>query len=125
MTDDSRRVEGVDFSEIDPLIDDVSYPITADELVDRFGDVELDRTNADSIAVAELFEYMGEDRFDSKNGVRQMLLSQMPQDSEGRTNYSDRGGSHPVETEAAEEAAEQTAADLEQGESTNRDRTQQ
>lgn len=125
MTDDSQRVEGVDFSEIDPLLDDVSYPTTADELVDRFGDVELERTNADSIEVAELFEYMGDTRFDSKKGVRQMLLSQMPQDSEGRTNYSDRGGSHPVETEAAEEASDQTAADLEEGEATNRDRTEQ
>ncbi|WP_262177937.1 DUF5789 family protein [Haloarcula laminariae] len=119
------HVEGVDFTRINPVLDDFSYPITADELVDRYGDRELERTNTDPISVAALFEPMGETTFDSPDAVRQMLLSQMPRDSEGRANYSDRGGSHPVETEAAEEAAEQTATDLEEGEATNHDRTEQ
>jgi hypothetical protein len=125
MADDPERVEGVEFTSINPVLEDISYPITADEFVEQFGDHELERTNADPIQVSELFEYMGEDTFDSKQGIRQMLLSQMPRDSEGRTNYSDRGGANPVETEAAEAAAEQTTADIEDGEMTNRDRTQQ
>jgi len=112
--DDPDHVEGVDFTAINPVLDDISYPITTAELVDQYGDCELERTNAEPITVAELFDYI-DDTFDSDEAVRQMVLSQMPRDSEGRTNYSDRGGSTPVETAAAEEAAEQTAADLEQG----------
>ncbi|MDS0258888.1 hypothetical protein NDI56_05720 [Haloarcula sp. S1CR25-12] len=119
--DDPDHVEGVDFTSINPLLDDVSYPITTDELVDEYGDRELERTNAPPISVEELFGYI-DDTFESDEAVRQMLLSQMPRGSEGRANYSDRGGSHPVETEAAEDAAEQTAADLEQGPATNDDR---
>lgn len=120
--DDPTHVEGVDFTAINPVLDDIDYPITAEEFVDRHGDRTVGRTNADPVAVGELFEYMGEDTFESKGDVRQMLLSQMPRNSEGRPNYSDRGGSTPVETEAAEDAAEQTTADLEDGPSTNEDR---
>ena len=116
--DDPRHVEGVDFTGINPVLEDISYPITAGELVDQHGDREVERTNADPISVRELFGYI-DDTFDSRESVREMILSQMPRDSEGRTNYSDRGGATPVETEAAEAATEQTTADLEQGSATD------
>ena len=119
--DDPDHVEGVDFTSINPVLEDISYPITTDELVDRHGDRELERTNADPVTVEELFGEI-DDTFDSDEAVRQMVLAQMPRGSEGRTNYSDRGGSLPVETETAEDATEQTAADLEDGPSTNEDR---
>jgi len=112
--DDPDHVEGVDFTSINPVLGDVSYPITTEELIDRHGDREIHRTNAEPITVAELFSYI-DDTFESESAVRQMILSQMPRDSEGRTNYSDRGGATPVETEAAEAATEQTTADLEGG----------
>jgi len=112
--DDPDHVEGVDFTSINPVLEDISYPITTAELVDRHGDREVERTNAEPIAIEELLGYI-DDTFDTGESVRQMILSQMPRDSEGRTNYSDRGGATPVETEAAEAATEQTTADLEQG----------
>jgi len=120
--DDPDHVEGVDFTSINPVLDDISYPITTEELVDQHGGRELQRTNADPVTVEELFGYI-DDTFDSGESVRQMLLSQMPRNSEGRPNYSDRGGATPVETEAAEAAAEQTTADLQPGESTGLDTT--
>ena len=119
--DSPDHVEGVDFTEINPVLDDLSYPITTEELVDRHGDRTLERTNADPVSVAELFGYI-DDTFESDEAVRQMALSQMPRDSEGRTNYSDRGGATPVETEAAEAATDQTTADLEEGAANNEDR---
>lgn len=125
MSNDSTdRIEGVDFTEINPVLDDLSYPITSEELLEQYGESEVERTNAEPISLEELFQYMGEDVFDSKRQLRQMILGQMPRGSEGRTNYSDRGGSHPVETKEAEEASRQTSADLEPGEATDRDQTQ-
>ena len=123
--DDPDRVQGVDFSTLDPSLDELSYPISADELVDRYGDQELERTNADPISLEELFDYMGDDTFESEEQLRQMILGQMPRDSEGRTNYSDRGGSHPEATEEAEDAAESTSADYQEGTSTDPDTKQQ
>lgn|GEM_PF-1291176 len=120
-SEDSDRVEGVDFATIDEVLDDVSFPITADELIDQHGDVEIERTNADPITLAELFDFMGDDTFESADGVRQMVMSQMPRESVGPSNYSDRGGATPTETEAAEAAEEQSSSDLQDGSATDRD----
>jgi hypothetical protein len=117
--DDTEETEGVDFAELGPVLDTVEFPITADELVERHGDVELERTNAEPITLKELFDFMGDDTFESADGVRQMVMSQMPRDSVGRSNYSDRGGSTPETTDAAE-AQGDTSADQEDGESTDR-----
>lgn len=119
--DDTDREEGVDFGEVNPTLEDLSYPITTDELVDQHGDLELGRTNADPITIRELFEFMGEDTFESREEVRQMIMSQMPRESVGRRNYSDRGGTSPAETEAAAEAENATAADVEGGPASDRD----
>jgi hypothetical protein len=122
--EDQAREEGVNFSSIEDVFEEISYPITADAIVDRWGDREIQRTNADPIAIEELFGPMGETKFESEDDLRTMLLGQMPEDSAGRSNYSDRGGSLPTETEAAEDATEQTSADLEEGEATARDSTE-
>lgn len=121
VPDESERVEGVEFAEIGPILEDVSYPVTADELVDRHGDTEIERTNADPITLAELFDFMGDDTFESADEVRQMIMSQMPRESVGRSNYSDRGGATPRETEAAKEAEDQSSDDLQDGSATDRD----
>lgn len=121
VPDDSETGEGVSFEELGPVLDDVEFPITADELVERHGDVELDRTNAEPITLEELFDFMGDDTFESEDGVRQMVMAQMPRDSVGRSGYSDRGGSTPEETDEAEEAEQDTSADHEHGVSTDRE----
>lgn len=122
--EDREAMEGVELGTLDNVLDSIEYPITADEIVERWGDEEVDRTNAEPISLRELFEPMGETEFTSEKDLQEMLLGQMPRDSEGRTNYSDRGGSLPEETEAAEEASEQTAGDLEEGSATDPDETE-
>lgn len=123
--DDPDHVEGVDFSDINPVLDDLEYPVTAEKLVEQYGDRELGRTNADPITIEELFDYMGDNTFESEDDLRTMILGQMPKDSEGRQNYSDRGGSNPVQSEAAEEAEEENAADIEEGTATDPETKQQ
>lgn len=119
------RVEGVDFSNVNPILDQISFPITADELIERYGDRELQRTNADPISLRELFDYMGDDSFESEDQLRQMIIGQMPRDSAGRTNYSDRGGAHPTATDDAEDTGDQQSGDVEEGKSTDPDTKQQ
>ena len=123
--DDPDRVQGVDFEGIEPVFDELSYPITADELVERYGDRKIERTNAEPISIEELFDYMGDDTFESEEQLRQMILGQMPRDSVGRTNYTDRGGATPEATEEAEDADESTSADFQEGEATDPDTMQQ
>lgn len=103
------RIQGVDMDDLDAVLEDITYPITVNELVDQHGDREIDRTNADPITVRALFEQMGDDTFESDDEVRQMVLTLMPRDSVGRQQYSDRGGSHPEETRAADRLDENDA----------------
>ena len=123
--DQPEHVQGVDFTEINPLLEKIDYPVTTEELIDQYGDRELGRTNADPISLEELFSYAGDASYESEEELRQMILGQMPKDSEGRGGYSDRGGSRPEQTEEAEEAEEQTSADIQDGVSTDTDTTQQ
>ena len=106
--DDSDREQGVDFSAVESTLEAVSYPITADQLIEDHGDLQLERTNADAITIGELLSPMGDTTFESASAVRQMLLNQMPRESVGRAGYSDRGGSLPEETDEAEDAGSGT-----------------
>lgn len=100
--DDPDRVEGVDFTNLNPVFEEISYPITADEFVAQHGDRRIERTSAEPITLRELFDPMGDDTFESTDEIRQMILTLMPSESVGRENYSDRGGSHPTETDRAD-----------------------
>ena len=93
--DEADRDEGVDFGDINPALERLSYPLSVAAFVDECGDRSIERTNADPITVGELFDGTGEDTFESPEEVRQSLLNLMPADSVGRKGYSDRGGSSP------------------------------
>ena len=94
---DSNREEGVDFTDIDSVLADISYPVEKHDFVDEHGHRELERTNAEPISIEALFEGTGEDTFHSAEEVRKSMLNLMPQESVGRAQYSDRGGSAPHE----------------------------
>src|SRR6056297_508425 len=91
------REEGGDFTDIDPILSSLSYPITKTEFVTEHGSKSIERTNADPIQIRDLFDGTGADSFESKAEVRQSILNLMPRDSVGRQRYSDRGGSIPEE----------------------------
>lgn len=106
MSEDADREEGVDFTDFNPVLEDISFPITKAELVDEHGEHTIERTNADPITIRELFEGMGEQTFESREEVRQSVLNLMPRESVGRAGYSDRGGSTPEEGQPDEQSNE-------------------
>jgi hypothetical protein len=97
---EADRVEGVDFTDVGPLLEEIPYPITTEELVAEYGDRSIQRTNAGPITIRELFEPMGEDTSNSVDELRQSILTLMPKDSVGRQRYSDRGLTIDEEEEA-------------------------
>jgi len=89
---DSDRTEGIDFSDVDPVLEDLSYPVTVDELVSEHGDATLERTNADPISIRDLLgEMNGDTSLESTEGVKETMLTMMPRDSVGEPGQSDRG----------------------------------
>jgi len=47
MSDAPDHLEGVEFTDINPVLDDISYPITGEELLEQYGNHEIGRTTAD------------------------------------------------------------------------------
>jgi hypothetical protein len=90
---DENHEQGVEFGSIESVFEEASYPVTAAELVEQFGDREIGRTSAEPIAIRDLFADVGNQSFDSDEELRQGMLNMMPADSVGRQRYSDRGGS--------------------------------
>lgn len=95
MSGDADREEGVDFTDFNPVLEEISYPISETELVEEHGDHTIERTNADPITVEDLFEGTGEQTFEGPEEVKQSVLNLMPRDSVGQARYSDRGGATP------------------------------
>jgi len=122
MTDQNEEAtEGVEFGEIDELLDDIVYPITTEEVKQQYGDAEVGRTNAEPISLHELLDHMGEDTFDSEQEFRETIMGQMPRDSEGYGQYSDSRGYTPDKRDDGEDDDGMTTADLEEGPSTDED----
>ncbi|ELZ20331.1 hypothetical protein C475_21197 [Halosimplex carlsbadense 2-9-1] len=90
---DDDHEQGVEFGSIESVFEGLSYPVTASELVEQFGDREIERTSADPIAIEDLFAGAGDQSFESDEELRQGMLNMMPAESVGRQRYSDRGGS--------------------------------
>jgi Ca2+-binding EF-hand superfamily protein len=101
---DTDREEGVDFTDLVPVLEELTYPVTKSEFVEEHGDRTIDRTNAEPISVRALYEDMGEETFESTEAVRQSILNYMPRDSVGRARYSDRGGPTPAERARSEDS---------------------
>lgn len=103
---DTDREQGVNFSSIEPVLDELEYPIAVDELVSEFGDREIELTNAEPVSLAELFDGLGDQTLESHEAVRQEILNMMPADAVGREDYTDRGGELAGESEETDELAE-------------------
>ncbi|WP_436926593.1 DUF5789 family protein [Halosimplex amylolyticum] len=113
--DESDHEMGVEFGSIESVFDDLSYPVSADELVERYGDEEIERTSADPIAIRDLFEGMGDQTYESDEELRQGMLNMMPAESVGRQRYSDRGGSDQDDIDQGEMQEDNEAQERERG----------
>lgn len=89
VTDD--REMGIDFG---PLADDLeasTYPLTTDELLERYGEETVSYADGNET----LRQLLGplDDEYDSVEEVRQAVFNMVSEGAEGRTNYTDRGAS--------------------------------
>ena len=88
MTDDSREL-GVDLSDVEEDLENLDYPIEQDELLEEYGDEEVDM-GEESATLEELLEPLNEDEYGSYDEVEQAIMNMVGDDAIGRKNYSDR-----------------------------------
>lgn len=97
MTDESQdhddREMGVDFGPLADDLDEHDYPATTAELVDAYGDHELEYSDG-SERFQNLIEPLGEQTFEDSEEVRQAVFNMVGTEAVGRARYSDRGDSN-------------------------------
>lgn len=90
MTDE--RESGLDFSDLRDDLEDESYPLSNDELLDRYGDREIGTENGEK-TLRQILGPVESDTYEDADQVRQAVFTMVGESAEGRTEYSDRGTS--------------------------------
>lgn len=87
-----NRESGIEFGPFADDLEDASYPMTKDELLDRFGDRSLGEADG-ATTVANVLGDTGDDEFRDAEEVRQSIMNMIGDDAVGRKDYTDRGSS--------------------------------
>ena len=90
-TDDESRKQGVEFGSLADELENEEYPIDKAELLETYGDRELELQDGDQ-TLQEVLDSLGETTFESAEDVIQGVIGTVDDEAIGRKNYSDRGG---------------------------------
>jgi len=104
MGDHDDREQGIEFGSITDDLESESYPMSHEEVLDRYGDRELDLENG-STTVGEVLSEEMEREYQDAEGVRQAIFNMVGSAAVGRQHYSDRGGETPNEQEEEDDAS--------------------
>lgn len=88
MSDESREL-GVELGDLRDKLQDVEYPIGRDELLEDYGDEEIE-TNETTTTLEEVIGPLGEDEFRDYGEVEGAIMNMVGDEAIGRKNYSDR-----------------------------------
>jgi len=88
MTDDSREL-GVELGSLHETLENVSFPVSQDALLDDHGDTELEM-GEETATLEGLLEPINEDEYHSAEEVEQAVIAMVGDEAIGRKNYSDR-----------------------------------
>lgn len=107
------REQGVEFGGLMDALREHDYPTTQSQLLEEYGDRELDladgsETLSSALAEREMAEENDHIEYESAEGVHQTVLNMVGDRAVGRTDYSDRGGSLQDEVEEGESESDQS-----------------
>jgi len=105
MADESEdsREAGVEFGPLAEELEEESYPLSHEELLDRYGDRELTLVDG-SAPLREILVTEQEREYEDADSVRQAIFNMVGSDAIGREGYSDRGGEPTTDEEGEEES---------------------
>ncbi|MFC6824473.1 DUF5789 family protein [Halopelagius fulvigenes] len=88
--DAEEKEMGVEFGSLADELDEEEYPISKEEVVEKYGDHELNISDG-TTTVEEVLAGRGDEEFQSPNEVQQSILNMVGGEAVGRQRYSDRG----------------------------------
>ena len=89
-SDAEDRQMGIELGDVNDEIESHDYPASTEELIDEYGDRELELPNG-SQTFAEVLEPAENKTYESAAEVRQDVFNFVGSDAVGREDYSDRG----------------------------------
>jgi hypothetical protein len=93
MSDDSSdtRDMGVEFGPLADDLEDADYPISHGNLLQRYGDRELEFADGEQ-TLREVLDDENEREYEDARGVKQAVLNMVDADAVGEEGQSGRGG---------------------------------
>lgn len=88
--DEESREQGIEFGALAEDLEEESYPISHAEVLERYGDRELELANGVT-EVREVLQPENEAEYEDADSVRQAIFNMVGDDAVGRKGYSDRG----------------------------------
>ena len=76
-------------SGLDERIGAHSYPATTEEVIEEYGEIEIELPNGDE-QLGDVLDRLGSETFESAKDVRMAAISAVSSNAIGRENYSDR-----------------------------------
>lgn len=92
MSNDSgdSREQGIEFGALAEDLEEESYPISHEQLLERYGDRELELAD-ERTTLREVLVIENEDGYEDAESVRQAIFNGVGDDAVGREGYTDRG----------------------------------
>ena len=108
MTDENEaenesREMGVEFGDLKQKFEEIDYPITNAELVDRYGDEVLGFPSEERTLRETIDPLPDDQEYEEPFQVEQSVLNMVDSEAVGREGYSDRGLTDDTELEEADE----------------------
>lgn len=91
QSDSAEQLRSLEMDEIGELLDDGRYPVRTEELLEEYGDVEINYPNG-SEGLASILQTSGAEEYESSDEVELAVLNGVGREAVGRPRYSDRAG---------------------------------
>lgn len=88
--DTTERLRSLDMNRIGELFDDGMFPVTTDEVIAEFGEIELEYPGGGSERLQSVLATSGKETYDSMDTLQLAILNGVQRDAVGRPRYSDR-----------------------------------
>ncbi|AEH36429.1 DUF5789 family protein [Halopiger xanaduensis] len=89
MPDEDREL-GVELGDLGDELRNQEYPISQDDLLEKYGDEEVGMGGEETMTLEDLIGPMNEDEYQDYGEVEQSIMNMVSDDAIGRKNYSDR-----------------------------------
>lgn len=87
---ETGEIRSLEMREVSELFEDTTFPTTTEDVLEEFGDVEVEYPRG-SDPLRAILERSGHETYASQNTLKLAILNGVRRDAVGRPRYSDRG----------------------------------